>query len=73
VLQSSQRTVAGFYLIRNSYQPISPLLPLSEKSQHCYFPVQEQAHCWKPSAANLVHIPSDIYIFAFSLFDIFNS
>jgi len=56
VLQSSQRIVAGFYLTCNSYQPISPLLPLFEELQHCHFPVQKQAHCWKPSAANLVHI-----------------
>lgn len=58
VLQSSQRIVAGFYLTCNTYQPISPLLPLSEELQRCHFPVQEQAHCWKPSAANLVHILS---------------
>jgi len=58
VLQSSQRIVAGFYFTCNTYQPISPLLLLPEELQHRHFPVQEQAHCWKPSAANLVHIPS---------------
>lgn len=73
VLQSSQRIVVGVYLTCSSFQPISPLLPLSEELQHCHFPVQEQARCWKPSAANLVHIPSGIYIFVFSLFDICNS
>lgn len=62
VLQSNQRIVAGFYLICNSYQPLSPLSPLSEEMQHCHFQFQEQAQCWKPSAANLVHIPS-VFIF----------
>ena len=73
VLHSNQRIVAGFYLTCNSYQPISPLLPLSEELQHCHFPVREQTRCWKPSAANLVHIPSGIYIFAFFLCDIFSN
>lgn len=60
-LQSSQRIVSGFYLTCNTYEPLSPLLPLSEELQRCHFPVQEQAHCWKPSAANLVHVPSGMH------------
>jgi hypothetical protein len=72
VLQPIQSIMAGFHLTCNSYQPILPLLTLSEELQHCHFPAQEQAHCWKPSAANIVHVPTGIYVSVFSVFDMFN-